>query len=48
MNYRNLFNVRFETIFEEQGQESIVSYHHITINDLKEEEDADDAPSEFE
>ena len=49
MHYENLFNVRIETIFEKQGQESIDSCHHITISDPeKEEEDADDAPFEFE
>ncbi|XP_027169522.1 uncharacterized protein LOC113769256 [Coffea eugenioides] len=49
MHYRDLFNVRIETIFEEQGQESIASCHHITISDLEEEEeDADDALVEFE
>ncbi|XP_027102394.1 uncharacterized protein [Coffea arabica] len=49
MHYGDLFNVRIETIFEEQGQESIAFCHHITISDPEEEEDdADDAPVEFE
>ncbi|XP_027182068.1 uncharacterized protein LOC113780468 [Coffea eugenioides] len=49
MHYEDLFNVRIETIFEEQGQESMASCHHITINDPEEEEeDADDAPPELE
>ncbi|XP_071909818.1 uncharacterized protein [Coffea arabica] len=49
MHYGDLFNVRIETIFEEQGQESTASCHHITISDLEEEEeDADDAPAELE
>nr|XP_027086548.1 uncharacterized protein LOC113708287 [Coffea arabica] len=49
MHYGDLLNVRIETIFEEHGQESIASCHHITISDPEEEEeDADDAPAEFE
>ncbi|XP_071933254.1 uncharacterized protein [Coffea arabica] len=49
MHYGDLFNVRIETIFEEQGQESTASCHHITISDLEEEgEDADDALAELE
>nr|XP_027088706.1 uncharacterized protein LOC113710058 [Coffea arabica] len=49
MHYGNLFNVRIETIFEEQGQESMASCHHIMISDPEEEEeDADDAPPELE
>nr|XP_027067484.1 uncharacterized protein LOC113693104 [Coffea arabica] len=49
MHYGDLFNVRIETIFEEQGQESTASCHHITISDLEEEEEnADDAPAELE
>nr|XP_027067664.1 uncharacterized protein LOC113693306 [Coffea arabica] len=49
MHYGDLFNVRIETIFEEHGQESTASCHHITISDLEEEEeDADDAPAELE
>ncbi|XP_071926088.1 uncharacterized protein [Coffea arabica] len=41
--------MEIEIIFEEQGQESIASCHHITIsNPEEEEEDADDAPTEFE
>ncbi|XP_071904292.1 uncharacterized protein [Coffea arabica] len=49
MHYGDLFNVRIETIFEEQGQKSTASCHHITISDPEEEEeDADDAPPELE
>ena len=35
IHYKNLFNVRIKTIFKEQGQESIIFCHHITISDLK-------------
>ncbi|XP_027109234.1 uncharacterized protein [Coffea arabica] len=49
MHYGDLFNIRIETIFEEQGQESMASCHHITISDPEEEEeDADDASPELE
>nr|XP_027068875.1 uncharacterized protein LOC113694208 [Coffea arabica] len=49
IHYGDLVNVRIETIFEEQGQESMASCHHITISDPEEEEeDADDAPPELE
>ncbi|XP_027151178.1 uncharacterized protein LOC113751382 [Coffea eugenioides] len=49
MHYGDLFNVRIETIFEEQGEESMASCHHITISDPEEEEeDADDTPPELE
>ena len=43
-----MFNLRIETIFKEQSQESIASYHHITINDPEKENDEDDTPPEFE
>ncbi|XP_027152062.1 uncharacterized protein LOC113752125 [Coffea eugenioides] len=49
MHYGDLFNLRIETIFEEQCQESMASCHHITISDPEEEEeDANDAPPELE
>nr|XP_027072113.1 uncharacterized protein LOC113696930 [Coffea arabica] len=49
MHYGDLFNVRIETIFEEQDQENMASCHHITISDPEEEEeDADDASPELE